>query len=441
MNQPVSRRKFLRDSSIAGAAFWIGSSAFTRGESPNEKLNIGVIGTANRAGSNIAGVKHHNIVAVCDIDDTFLDAAMKNFPQAKRYNDFRKLLEQKDVEAVVVSTADHTHAVATAAALKSGRHVYCEKPLAHDVWEARVVSETAKKNPKLATQMGTQIHAGNNYRRVVELVQSGAIGKISECHVWCSKSKTAVVPKDTPPVPKNVHWDLWLGPAPEHAYNPAYHPKNWRAFWDYGSGTLGDMGCHYMDLAFWALKLRSPLSISAEGPEVSPVVTPPWTIAHWEYASRGDLPAVKVHWYDGGKQPAIVNEIKWPGHKKADGTEAKSKVPVNGVLFVGDKGMLWSDYDEHQLFPEEKFKDFKRPAPFIPDSIGHHEEWIQACKTGKPTTCNFDYAGALSEAVLLGNVAFRVGKKLEWDAANARVKNTRDADHIIRREYRKGWTL
>ena len=427
MKRHLSRRKFLQQSSLAAATFWIGSSAFTRGQSPNEKLNIGVIGTANRAASDIKGVESQNIVAICDVDDTFLDATALKFPKAKKYNDFRKMLEQKDIEAIVVGTADHTHAVATLAALDSGRHVYCEKPLAHDVYEARLVQKAAARHPKLATQMGTQIHAGSNYRRVVELVQTGAIGTVDEVHVWCSKSKPGqpIAANDTPPVPKNVHWDLWLGPVAEHPYHPNYHPKNWRVYWDFGGGCLADMACHYMDLAFWALKLRTPLTIEAEGPPVEKTVTPGWTIAHWEYAARGELPPVKVHWYDGGKRPKIVEEREHPWR--------------NGVLFVGDKGMLWSDYDEHKLLPEDRFKDFKRPQPFIAESIGHHNEWIEACKTGKPTTCNFDYAGALSEAVLLGNVAYRTGKKLEWDSAALRVTNTRAADEYIRRSYRKGW--
>lgn len=433
MNSKLSRRHFLRNGSIAGAAFWIGSSGWLRGNSPNNKLNIGVIGTANRAAANIKGLESQNIVAICDIDDDFLAATAKKFPEAKKYNDFRKMLEQKDVDAVMVGTADHTHAIATVMALKSGRHVYCEKPLAHDVWEARVVSKTAAKYKKLATQMGTQIHAGNNYRRVVEKVQSGAVGKVREVHVWCAKSKpgTVIAANDTPPIPKNVHWDLWLGPAKHHPYHPNYHPKNWRVYWEFGCGCMGDMACHFLDLPFWALKLRAPLTISTEGPDPDPIVTPGWMIVHWDFAARGELPPVTVHWYDGGKQPEVAQTLSWK----------EGKVPANGVLFIGDQGMLWADYDDHKLFPEEKFKDCKAPDPFIPNSIGHHNEWVEACKTGSPTTCNFDYAGALSETVLLGNVAYRVGKKLEWDAKACKVKNVSEANDLVRREYRKGWTL
>ncbi len=429
MNQITSRRTFLKSSLVTAAGVWVGTTpGFGRRLSANDKLNLGVIGTANRAAANIKGVQSQNIVAICDVDETYLAAAAEKFPDAKKYSDFRKLLEQKNIDAIVVATPDHIHAFAVVAALQSGRHVYCEKPLAHDVHEVRVIRKIAAKNKKLATQMGTQIHAGKNYRRVVELVQSGAIGQVTECHVWCQKSQTAQPPTDNVPVPKNLNWDLWLGPAPEQPYHKIYHPHDWRAFWDFGCGTLGDMACHYVDLVFWALKLRAPLTISAEGPEVDRKITPAWMIVHSEYGARGELPPVKVQWYDGEKHSVPTRERNLPDWK-------------NGVLFIGDKGMLFADYNSHKLLPEEKFKDFLAPAPSIPDSIGHHEEWIEACKTGKPTTCNFDYSGALSEAVLLGNVAYRSGKKLEWDSAAMKVTNTREADQFIQRSYRKGWKI
>lgn len=429
MHYQVSRRKFLQSASLSAAGFWIGSSsAFGKGKSANEKLNVACIGTANRAAADIKGVQEENIVALCDIDDNFLAAASQKFPKAKTYNDFRKLLEQKNIDAVVVATPDHTHAVATAAVLKSGRHVYCEKPLAHSVFEVREIQKLAAKNKNLATQMGTQIHATDNYRRAVELIQSGAIGSVHEVHVWCQKSRTAVTPTDTPPVPPNIHWDLWLGPAPERPYNSAYLPKLWRAWWDFGGGTLADMACHYMDLAFWALKLRHPLTIEAEGPPVKSDVVPPWLIVHYEFPSSDSSRKINVTWYDGGRKPKLVSEGRAPKWE-------------NGVLFVGEKGMLIADYHRLQLLPETQFAGFKAPDPFIPNSIGHHREWIQACKTGSATTCNFDYAGTLSEAVLLGNVAYRAGKKLEWDAAAFKVKNATEAERFLRSEYRKGWTL
>lgn len=429
-NSSLTRRDFLRQSTLAMASIWLGSrSAWGKNGSPNNRLNIGIIGTANRARENISGVSGENIVALCDIDDHYLAAAAQKFPRAKTYNDFRKLLERNDLDAVVISTADHTHAVATVAALESGRHVYCEKPLAHTVSEARLVAQTAAKYPHLATQMGTQIHAGKNYRRVVELIQRGAVGQVRECHVWCEKSWSGGERSSArPPVPSYLHWDLWLGPACERPYSPDYLPKNWRRWWDFGNGTLGDMGCHYMDLAHWALDLRHPFTVEAEGPPLHPETTPAWLIVRYEYEMRGAKSPVRVTWYDGGKRPMLLKEGKVPNWK-------------NGVLFVGDNGMLLADYEHHKLFPEADFKDYVAPAPFIPDSIGHYNEWIEACKTGSVTTCNFDYSGALSEAVLLGNVAYRAGRKLEWDSIALKAKNCREAANYVQRECRRGWLI
>lgn len=437
IKRPFTRRQFLKQSSIAAAAFWIGRGSLlakqenltSKPEPAKDLLNIGIIGTANRAQSNISGVSSQNIVAICDIDDNYLSAAAQKFPGAKTYNDFRKLLEQKNIDAVVISTADHTHAVATVAALNAGKHVYCEKPLSHTVYEARLVSETAAKHPNLATQMGTQIHASNNYRRVVELVQSGAIGKLEECHVWCEKSWSGGNrPSEKAQVPRNIHWDLWLGPVVARPYHAEYLPKNWRRWWDFGGGTLGDMGCHYMDLAFWALNLRHPLSIETEGPPVHKETTPAWLIVRYEFERAEASTPLKVTWYDGGKRPEIVNAGKVPGWK-------------NGVLFIGEKGMLVADYGSYKLLPDEKFSGFHMPPQTIPNSIGHYNEWIRACKQGSITSCNFNYAGALSEAILLGNVAYRSGTKLEWDAAALKAKNCKVASNYIQSEYRQGWSL
>jgi predicted dehydrogenase len=432
MANTLRRREFLRRAALAGtaapAASWAGGRAARGAQSPNEKLNIGVIGTANRAAENIKGVEGENIVAICDIDDVLLGKAKERFPRAETYNDFRKMLERRDLDAVVVSTADHVHAPAAAAAMRLGKHVYCEKPLSHDVSEARTLARLAAE-AKVATQMGTQIHAGSNYRRVVELIRSGAIGTVAEVHVWVNtKWAGGERPTDTPPVPEGLHWDLWLGPAPERPYHPDYLPKSWRRWWDFGTGTLGDMACHHMDLSHWALDLRHPATVEAEGPPVHPETTPAWVIVRYEYPARGDMPSVKLTWYDGGRRPPQFAEGKLP--KWGDGT-----------LFVGSKGMLLAGYSQHRLLPEDVFRDFTPPAPTIPDSIGHHAEWIAACKTGGPTTCNFDYSGALTEAVLLGTVAYRTGQKLRWDAANLKAVGCPEADAYLRREYRKGWTL
>jgi predicted dehydrogenase len=437
MSRRFSRREFLQTGATAGGGLLLAGCQSTppqklpvpRKLSANEKLNLAVVGTANRARENISAVDQENIVALCDIDDKYLLAMKERYPNARTYNDFRKMLEQQEIEAVLVSTADHTHAVITAAALRLGKHVYCEKPLTHTVYEARTIAKLAARNTALATQMGTQIHSTDNYRRTVELVQSGTIGTVRECHVWCdSNLKSSERPADTPPVPAHLHWDLWLGPAPARPYHPAYLPKSWRHWWDFGEGVLGDMACHYVDLAFWALKLGSPITIEAEGPPVHPETTPEWLIVRYEFPARGTLPPVKLTWYDGGKRPRLVEERRAPDWR-------------NGVLFVGEKGMIISDYGRRRLLPEDKFAGFQPPPASIPNSVGHHKEWLVACKTGSPTTCNFGYASVLTETVLLGNVAFRAGHKLEWDAGRLTVRNNRQAMNYVRNEYRKGWEL
>jgi predicted dehydrogenase len=424
----MSRRELFEVSAVAGATALLspsGNAAPPR--SPNEKLNIGVIGIANQGAYNLNSVATENIVALCDIDDNYLAETVTRFPKAVTYNDYRKMLERTDLDAVVIATPDHTHAPATLAALESGRHVYCEKPLTHTVAEARKVMETARKH-KRVTQMGTQIHAGGNYRRVVELIQSGAIGTVTEAHHWVGRvwSGTAIT-GDSPPVPKNIHWDLWLGPQPFRPYHPEYLPANWRGYWAFGGGTMSDMACHHMDLSYWALGLGQPLTIEAEGPPVHPELTPPWIIVHYTYAARGTQPPVKLTWYHGEKRPPQFAEGLLP--KWGDGT-----------LFVGEKGMLLADYDRHVLLPEKDFAGFVPPKPTIPDSIGHHAEWIQACKTGEmTTTCRFDYSGVLTEAVLLGTVAYRFGKQLEWNPGKFKLKNAPEAEALLYPVYRDKW--
>ena len=425
-----NRRGFLQASAAAGSALALGvwsEVPAKESQSPSELLNVACIGVANRAAADVSGVASQNIVAICDIDDNYLGGAAKRFPSAKTYNDFRKLLDQeKGLDAVVVGTPDHIHAPASVWAMQLGLHCYCEKPLTHSVWEARQCAKIAKEK-KLATQMGTQIHATDNYRRVVEVIQSGAIGNVGEVHVWVGKDwGGGDRPKEMPPVPAHIHWDLWLGPAPERPYHPTYLPANWRRWWDFGGGTLGDMACHFMDLPFWALELRHPTTVAAEGPEVHPETCPQGLIVRYEFPQRGKLPPVKLTWYDGNRIPKEV-----AGHQ----------VGGSGVMFVGDKGQMFADYGKYRLYPEEQFAGFQSPPQSIPKSIGHHAEWIQACKDGSPTTCNFDYSGALTEAVLLGNVAFRTGEKLEWDAAALRAPNCPAADQYLRRDYRPGWSL
>lgn len=435
----TNRRHFLKQAGWAAAGLGlVGASAPLRAKpfarkakipSANDKLNIGIIGTANRAGANIQGVSSQNIVALCDVDENYLNAAAQKFPAARKYRDFRELLDQAKIDAVVISTPDHTHAVATVMALKDGKHVYCEKPLTHTLSEARIVRETAR-GKALATQMGNQIHASTNYRRVVELVQSGAIGVVGEVHVWVGRVWT---PKPRPieiiPEPPHLKFDLWLGPARYRPYHPDYLPRTWRGWWAFGGGTLADFGCHYLDLPHWALDLREPKTVEAEGPEPDPEGPPPWLVVRYEHEGRENQPPVTLTWYQGGKRPRHFAEGLLPQWG-------------NGVLFVGSKGMLLADYSKHVLLPESTFVGFQAPAPSIPDSLGHYEEWIQACKLGGKTTCNFEYTGRLTETVHLGNLAHRLGNmKLHWDPAKLRVTNCPEAEEFIQHDYRRGWHL
>jgi predicted dehydrogenase len=439
----MKRRTFLKRSTVAGAGLVVLKSGILKaGQSPNEKLNIAIIGVGGRGSGNMNSVKSENIVALCDVNENKLAGAAKRFPRAKTYRDWRRCLDQKDIDAVVCSTTDHTHAFVNVWAMNRGKHVYCEKPLANSVHEAKVVRETYLKNKhKLATQMGTQIHASDNYRRMVELIRHDAIGTVKEARVWCSRMPEggSYLPEVTP-VPEHIHWDLWIGPSPFHPYNPGYFGgcTAWNRFWDFGSGQIGDMGSHMMDMAYWALDLRFPTSCKAEGTPLSNDTCPQWLMAEWDHPANDWRPAVKVYWYDGGKKPGMPSKAfdrNWL---------------FKGVLFKGDKGWLMVDYDWRILMPkvDSDMTHYKSPKPeeLIPSSPGHHKEWLIGCKTGKPTLCNFDYSGALIEHNLLALAAYRVGKKLkgkklEWDAKNLKATNCPEADRYIRKTYRKGWVL
>jgi predicted dehydrogenase len=441
-----SRRRFLKLTAAAGAVA-LGAPAFVSCKSPNEKLNIAIVGCGGRGGGNLKEMLGENIVALCDVSAPNLAAAAKNAPEARQYRDFRKMyddLKDGEFDAVVVSSTEHTHAHATLPALQRKKHVYCEKPLTHNIREARLITETAKK-AGVATQLGTQVHASANYRRVVELVQSGAIGSVTESHVWVSRAwgwqseadakrnKDILYSPDRPigemPIPAGLDWDIWLGPAPHRPFHPTYVPgPKWYRWWDFGSGTMSDLGAHRIDLSFWALKLDAPHTVTAGGPPPHHELAPASMTATFHFGSRGDLPAVAVHWYQGTYKPPQWTEKKIPQWGDA-------------TLFIGTKGMLLADYGKHMLLPEKQFADFKAPPKFNPDSLGHHAEWIHACKTGEPTTCNFAYSGLLTESNHLGTIAYRTGKKLEWDPKAIRIKNAPDADSLLGREYRKGWEL
>jgi predicted dehydrogenase len=442
----VSRRRFLRGVALTGAAA-LGAPAFVHSRSPNGKVHLAMIGCGGRGAANMQEMLGETIVALCDVDDSNLLRAADKAPRAKRFRDFRKMfdtLRDGEFDAVVVSTTEHTHAFATLPALKRKKHVYCEKPLTHNVREARLITEAARK-AGVATQMGTQIHATGNYRRVVELVQAGAVGPVREVHVWVARAwgrqsaeaarrhhdivSVRERPKGSAPVPRGLDWDLWLGPAPARPFDPVYVPgPKWYRWWDFGNGTMSDLGSHWIDLPFWALGLDAPHAVEASGPPPHPELAPASMTATYHYGARGKRPALRLTWYQGAPKPALWKDGKIPRWQ-------------SGVLFVGDRGMLLADYFRHVLLPEKEFADFRPPAKSIPDSIGHHAEWLHACRTGAPTTCHFGYSGPLTEANHLGNVAYRAGKRIEWDARHLRIPNVPDAARFLGRECRKGWRL
>jgi len=443
----INRRSFLQTSAAIGAASTLSVPNILRGRNLNERLDIAMIGLGNRGQRNTGYFEAENIVALCDVAMEKLGLAAKFYPKARRATDFRKLFDhEKEFDAVVVSTPEHTHAFATLPALQLGKHVYCEKPLTYNIEEARII-RMAARNTNVAAQMGIQNHANDNYRRVVELIQTGAIGKVREAHVWHSrawgwheseqaardaKDRFIVVrtPKGSDPVPAGLNWDLWQGPAPARPFHNDYFPgPKWYRWWDFGNGTMSDLGSHLVDLPFWALKLEAPLTVEAKGPKPHSDMAPASMQAIYEYGARGELPPVKLTWCQGLEKPEIWKEKGIPQWSY-------------GHLFVGDKGMLLSDYKRHVLLPEEKFADFKGPDPFLPRSPGgHHEDWVAACKGGAATMSDFEYSGLLTEANHLGNVAYRAGKKIHWDTKEMRATNAPDAEPFIRREYRKGWTL
>ncbi|MFQ5808963.1 MAG: Gfo/Idh/MocA family protein [Armatimonadota bacterium] len=431
MPKRVNRRRMLRDTALAGVGVWaMGRNAWAENGSPNEKLDVACIGIGHRGRANVNAVAGENIVALCDVDDERAGDAYEKFPKAKKYYDFRVMLDEmgSQIDAVVVSTPDHTHAVAAAMAIKMGKHCYCEKPLTNSVNESLALTRLAAKH-KVVTQLGTQHHAKSHFRRAVEIIRSGAIGPVSRVHVWMAGSRgMPPIPTDTPPVPEHLKWDLWLGPARYRPYHPAYCPYHWRFWWDFGTGETGNNGCHMLDLPFWALELRYPTLIEAKGPPPHPETSPKSMRVRYHFPARGDLPPVTLYWTHG-PVAAQVSQHEDP------------KRWATGMLFIGDRGMLLVDYSKWKLLPEKDFADYELPGPTIPDSIGHHNEWIAACKEDTQPTCHFGYSGALSETVLLGNVAYRVGHALEWDAANARVTNCPGAEPYINRPYRAGWAL
>lgn len=443
-----SRRAFLAATGavatfMALPAHVLGRSA---GASPNNKLNIAGIGVGGQGGNDVDEVSSENIVALCDVDSAHAAHVFKKYPQAKRYQDFRALLDQeKSLDAVVVGTPDHLHAIVSVTAMKHGKHVFCEKPLTRTVFEARAVAKAARE-ARVATQMGNQGMAFEGNRLINEWLADGAIGPVREVHVWSDRpthrgkmplwwAQGLERPKDTPPVPDTLNWDLWLGPAPFRPYHPAYVPFRWRGWWDFGTGGLGDMGIHNLAPVFSALKLGAPETVQASSTPVFAETVPLAAIVHYQFPARGEMPPVKLHWYDGGLLPERPAELE----------ENRQLDPEDGVLFVGDRGKMlvtgWGG--EHpRLLPASLDRAYQRPAKTLPRSIGHYKEWIQACKTGAPTRSHFDFAGPLTEAVLLGSVCIRNGgDKLVWDSANMKITNDLDASRYLHYQYRQGWSL
>jgi len=434
----ISRRKFLASS----AAFTIVPRYVLGGQNntpPSEKLNIAAVGIGGVGKRDLKNVETENIVALCDVNEKQAGPVFDAYPKAKKYKDFRKMLEkEKNIDAVMTATPDHTHAVVTMMAIKMGKHVYCQKPLTHTIYEARMLAKAAR-DARVVTQMGNQGHAGEDIRLVCEWLWDGAIGYIRDVQAWTTFPNNIWQqgidrPKETPPVPATLDWDLWLGPAPYRPFHPCYLPMKWRGFWDFGTGTLGDQVCHTLDVPFWALKLGRPESVEASSTKVNNETYPEASIVRFKFPPRSGMPAVKMTWYDGGLMPERPEELE-PTRRMGN--------QYGGVLFIGDKGKLMCGTfgESPRLLPESRMTEYKKPAKTIPRSPGVYKEWLKACKEGTPTGSNFDYASALTEVGLLGNIAIRTGKKLAWDGANMKFTNFPEANNYVHKEYRKGWKL
>jgi len=435
--QGISRRTFVGTVATT-AAFTIIPSRILA-DPPSDKLNIAGIGIGGMGKNNVRACKSENIVALCDVDEQYAASVFKEFPRARVWTDFRKMLDkQKDIDAVIIATPDHTHAVIAMAAMRRGKHVYVQKPLTRTVWEARMLTEAARKY-KVATQMGNQGHSGEGVRLICEWIWDGAIGPVHEVHAWTNRPvwpQGIGRPKETPPVPKTLHWDLWIGPSPMRPYHPAYHPFKWRGWWDFGCGALGDMACHVLDPVWWALKLKYPKSVEACATPVNDETFPLASIVRYEFPAREGMPPLKLHWYDGGLKPPRPDALE-PGRRLDQA--------ASNVLFIGEKGVLrCGEYgDSPRLIPEKLMREYKRPPKTLPRvNMSHEQDWIVACKGGRPACSNFDYSGPFTETVVMGNLALRrLGTRLEWDGENMKVTNDDKANEYIRPEYRDGWSL
>jgi predicted dehydrogenase len=452
----ASRRAFLTTAAKTGAAgalfHIIPRSALggPRFKAPSEKLNVAGIGLGAQGVGDVMGAAAENIVALCDVDEHYAAGAFQRWPGAKRYRDFRKMFDaQKDIDAVVVATPDHLHYAVSMAAIKLGKHVYCEKPLTHTITEARSLAEAARK-AGVATQMGNQGNAGEGVRLIQEWLEDGAIGEVREVHCWTNKPEFPAGmgrPKETPPVPEGLDWDLWLGPAPWRPYHPAYLPRKWRNWWDFGSSSLGDMGCHVLNTPWRALNLGLPTSVEAHSQGLTDEAAPLSAVVYYDFPARGKLPPVRLTWYEGGMMPPRPLELE----------DDRRMGDNEGCLFVGERGkILCCCYGQSpRIIPESKMQAIGRPSRRIPRSPGHFQEWLNACKGGPKPGSHFEHAAVLTEVVQLGNLAIRAGHdiqqkhggqnghclRLHWDKEHGKVSNVPVANRYLQTEYRKGWEV
>lgn len=445
--QRLSRRSFLAATATATAVTIVprhvlGGSQQTP---PSEKLNIAGIGVGGMGSSNLRELESENIAALCDVDHEYAAATFKRYSQAKVYSDYREMLDKEnDLDAVMIATPDHTHAVIAMESMRRGKHVYCQKPLTHDIYEARTLARTARETG-VTTQMGIQGHSGEGARLISEWIQDGAIGEVHEVDAWCNlsyypfghaywSSKWNRRPEDTPPVPATLNWDLWLGPAAQRPYHPAYHPAVWRCWWDFGCGMMGDRGVHTLDPVVWAMKLGYPTSVDATSLDLNPDTHPLASTVTYHFPAREGFPPLKLTWYDGlrAPRPPELEDGRLMGH--AEG----------GVLFKGTRGKLIGGvYGESpRLIPESRMREYKLPPKSIARVEGSHEQdWVRACKVGRPTGADFEYSALLTEICLLGNVAKRMDARIEWDGPNMQVTNLPQANQYVRALYREGWKL
>ena len=451
-NSDKSRRKFLKKSIVIPSIFIVprhvlGGIGYT---SPSDKLNIAGVGVRKwgMGSGNLSQCESENIVALCDVDYKSSVPTFNKYPKAKVYKDFRIMLEnQTDIDAVVVATPDHNHAVITMMAMKMGKHVYCQKPLTHTVYEARAITEAARKY-KVQTQMGNQGRSSDEIRKLKEWIDDGAIGPVRELYAWTDRPiggnawdtfAVKAKSKEKPPIPDGLDWDLWLGPAKYRDYHPDYHPLTWRAWIDFGTGSMGDMGCHILDPAFYALELSAPFEIQATSthyiPEIESQTYPSASIVRMKFPKRGNHPELKLTWSDGRIQPPVPDEF-------SNGEQ----FTLSGAMLIGDNGKI--THNSHgasgvKIIPEEKMLEYNQPKSYIPRvNTSHEKDWIRACKDGNPASSSFEYGGPLTEMALLGMIAIRCkNEKLLWDSKNLRFTNNEKANSLLHKEYRKGWSL